>query len=90
MFHGRLARLATLWTGLWSIEFFGLLALHGLIKFGGSELADFMAEFFDLVPSQSDRWSLIAVGLGADHASEFLHFEEHLRREPRTPLLDCF
>jgi hypothetical protein len=90
MFHAWPAELATSGTGSCVVEFLGLLTLHGLVKFGGSELANFVPEIFDLGPSQFDRWPVVAVGLGADHAAEFLHFREHFGRESGTTFFDSF
>ncbi|MEO1020263.1 MAG: hypothetical protein AAFY56_21630 [Pseudomonadota bacterium] len=69
---------------------FGLLALHGLIKFGGGELADFVPEIFDLGPGQFDRWSVLAVGIGTDNATELLHQLQGLGRESGTSFFDSF
>jgi hypothetical protein len=61
-----------------SVETLGLLTLDGLVKFGGSELADLMAEVFDLGPSQVHRRTLFAIGLGTDHSPQLLHLLEDL------------
>jgi hypothetical protein len=73
MFHVWRHELSALGTNTLSIESLGLLTLNGLVKFGGGELTDLMAELFDLSPGQIDRRPVFAVRLGTDHPPEFLH-----------------
>ena len=73
MFHAWRRELSAPGASVLSIKSLGLLTLNGLVKFGGGELTDLMAEFFDLGPGQIDRRPVFAVRLGTDHPPEFLH-----------------
>jgi hypothetical protein len=90
MFHARTALLAARRTGAGGVKLFGLLSLHGLVEFGGGELANFVAKFFDLVPRQLDRRTVFTVGLGTDHPSELLHLLKDLGRKSGTTFFDSF
>lgn len=90
MFHVWRSELSALRTSTLSVEPLSLLTLHGLVKFGGRELADLMAKVFDLGPGQIDRRPVFAISFGADHPTEFLHLLENFGREPRTTFFDSF
>ena len=61
MFHAGDALLAALGTRPSLVELLGLLSLDGLIKFGRGKLADFMAQFFDLIPGQFHWRAIFAI-----------------------------
>jgi hypothetical protein len=90
MFHTGATLPAALGTLPRLVKLLGLLTLDGLIEFGGSELADFVTEFFDLIPCQLHRRAVFPIGLGADHTTEFLHQFKRLGRKPGATFCYCF